>query len=113
MRGLGDAVKVIARQLDKQPVLLRSEDKKNVPMRYRYVSGADFLELVFGSLYDRDAIEMLPALIERTYKQDFIPLADMIFEGDDIEISQGMDFSVTCSENNGPDLPNGHEYWSN
>jgi len=110
MHGLADAVQAIARQLDRQPVLLRSGGKD---VRYRYVSGANFLEFIFGSLYDRDAIQTLPDLIERTYKQDFEPLADVMFEADDIEISQGMDYSVTCSESDRPDLSGKRrEYWA-
>ncbi|RWO06578.1 MAG: hypothetical protein EOS07_21425 [Mesorhizobium sp.] len=113
MRGLGDAVRAIVKQLDKQPVLLRSDDGENAPAQYRYVSGADFLELIFGLLYDRYAIEDLPKLVEKTYENDFRPLADMIFEHDDTEIAQGMDFSVTCSETNRSELPDKRlEYWT-
>ncbi|TIL97498.1 MAG: hypothetical protein E5Y67_36045, partial [Mesorhizobium sp.] len=84
-------MRAIVKQLDKQPVLLRSDDGENAPAQYRYVSGADFLELIFGLLYDRYAIEDIPKLVEKTYENDFRPLADMIFEHDDTEIAQGMD----------------------
>ncbi|TPN44724.1 alpha/beta hydrolase [Mesorhizobium sp. B1-1-4] len=110
MNGISNAVQLIAKQLDRQPLLLRSTDKE---ARYTYVSGADFLELIFGILYDRDALLTLPELIERTYKQDFRPLAEILFDADDLEISQGMDFSVSCSDSDLPDL-NGKQdkYWS-
>ncbi|KUM24124.1 hypothetical protein AU467_06750 [Mesorhizobium loti] len=74
---------------------------------------ADYWNAISASVDDRDAIESLPELIERTYKHDFRPLADMVFEADDIEISQGMDFSVTCSESDRRDLSNWRgEYWA-
>ncbi|WP_292272291.1 alpha/beta hydrolase, partial [Mesorhizobium sp.] len=110
MPDLKGALKTISKQLDKQPVLLRSHD--NEP-RYRYVSGADFIDLVFGLFYDREGIEMLPALIESTFKQDFRPLAEMVFEGEDGGVSQGMDYSITCSESARPDLTRMRsQYWA-
>ncbi|RWE23921.1 MAG: alpha/beta hydrolase [Mesorhizobium sp.] len=110
MKDLSKAVQVIVRQLDRQPLLLRSSGQD---AKYTYVSGAEFLDIIFGMLYDRDAILSLPELIERTYEQDFRPLADILFEPDDLEISQGMDFSVTCSDNNMPDLSDKNDqYWA-
>lgn len=110
-QGLAEAVHSIARQLDRQPALLRSAEKHP---RYTYVSGANFLDLIFGMLYDRETIPSLPELIVRTYKQDYRPLTDIMFEPDDLEISQGMDFSVTCSDTDPPDLSGKHDqYWAN
>ncbi|TIO51610.1 MAG: alpha/beta hydrolase [Mesorhizobium sp.] len=110
MTGVSHTVQVIARQFDRQPLLLRSTDKE---ARYTYVSGADFLEIIFGMLYDRDAIVTLPELIERTYKQDFRPLTEILFEPDDLEISQGMDFSVSCSDSGLPDMSGKQDrYWA-
>jgi pimeloyl-ACP methyl ester carboxylesterase len=110
MTGISDAVKVIVRQLDRQPILLRNANKE---ARYTYVSGGEFLDIIFGMLYDREDIVMLPYLIERTYKQDFSQLADIVFQPDELDISQGMDFSVTCSDNNPPDLSGKQEqYWA-
>lgn len=111
----GKAVETIVRQLDRQPLLLRSSSESKVPERYRYVSGADFLDVLFDSFYDRNDIEMLPLLIKHTYKHDYGPLAQMIFddEGDGTDISDGMDFSVTCSESTPSKLPGARaEYWT-
>jgi pimeloyl-ACP methyl ester carboxylesterase len=115
MRDLGKAVETVVRQLDRQPILLRSPTKPNAPERYRYVSGVDFLDILFDSFYDRDAVEMLPPLIQSTYKHDYGPLTQMIFddEGTGTDISDGMDFSVTCSES-APSKSSGvrAEYWA-
>lgn len=115
MRDLGKAVQTVARQLDRQPVLLRSSTEASAAERYRYISGNDFLDILFDSFYDRDAIEMLPMLIQSTYQHDYRPLAQMVFddEGDETEVSDGMDFSVTCSES-APFKFSGAraEYWS-
>lgn len=110
MQGISHVVQTIARQLDRQPLLLRSAEKE---ARYTYVSGADFLDLIFGMLYDRDAISTLPELIRRTYEQDFRPLTEISFEPDDLEISQGMDYSVTCSDSDLPDMSDKRDqYWA-
>ncbi|MDX8454666.1 alpha/beta hydrolase [Mesorhizobium sp. VK9D] len=110
IQDLPEVVKTIARQLDRQPLFLRSAEKQ---ARYTYVSGADFLDLIFGMLYDRDAISTLPELIRRTYEQDFRPLAEISFEADDLEISQGMDYSVTCSDSDLPNLSGKQDqYWA-
>ncbi|WFP74969.1 alpha/beta hydrolase [Mesorhizobium sp. WSM4906] len=109
MENISKAVQLISTQLDRQPLLLRSKEKK---YRYKYFSGVDFLELIFGMLYDREDILMLPELIERTYKQDYEPLAELAFEPEDLEISQGMDYSVTCSDNGRPDWSKeSSKYW--
>ncbi len=115
MRDLGKAVETIVRQLDRQPILLRSSPEANAPERYRYVSGVDFLDILFDSFYDRNDIEMLPPLIQSIYKHDYGPLARLIFddEGDQTGIFEGMDFSVTCSES-APSRLSGKraEYWT-
>ncbi len=115
MRDLAKAVETIVRQLDRQPLLLRGSGKSNSPDRYRYVSGADFLDVLFDSFYDRYAIEMLPPLIESTYKHDYGPLAQLIFEDQsgETDIFDGMDFTVTCSESAPSKLPGARaEYWT-
>jgi pimeloyl-ACP methyl ester carboxylesterase len=116
MRDLEKSVEIIVRQLNRQPILLRSPAKPNTAPRYRYVSGIDFLDILFDSFYDREAIEMLPPLIKSTYEHDYGPLAEMTFddgEGEATDIFDGMDFSVTCSESP-PAKPSGArgEYWS-
>ena len=117
MRDIGKAVETIVRQLDRQPVLLRSSAESNAPERYRQVSGADFLDILFDSFYDRTAVEMLPPLIQSTYKHDYGPLAQMVFEDDEggggTEMFDGMDFSVTCSESAPAKLSGAKaEYWT-
>jgi pimeloyl-ACP methyl ester carboxylesterase len=115
MRDLGKAVETIVRQLDRQPLLLRGSSGPKAPERYRYVSGANFLDILFDGFYDRNAIEMLPSLIESTYKHDYGPLSRMVFDnaGEGTDISDGMDFSVTCSESAPFKLSGSRaEYWT-
>lgn len=110
VRGISKVVETIARQLDRQPLFLRSVETEP---RYTYVSGADFLDLIFGMLYDRDAISTLPELIRRTYEQDYRLLTEISFEPDDLEISEGMDYSVTCSDGHALDVINQRDqYWA-
>jgi pimeloyl-ACP methyl ester carboxylesterase len=98
--GLRDMVKTIVEHLDQAPVPLRREAGKDGKAQYKRVTGDDFLDVLYNSFYDRDAIETLPALITSTYGQDYRSLADAIFDlADDGEkYFDGMDFSVTCHE---------------
>lgn len=89
------------RRFDAAPLPLRLTGPGEAP-QFLHVDGATYMWLLFGALYDWDAIERLPLLIYRTAHQDYRFLAERTrgayLDAGDSDFAEGMQFSVGCNE---------------